>query len=136
MVYQWTCAYENCNYSYIAETSRYLGSRVKEHNNSSTSAIFQHYTTQNYLKANISQFKIIDQNKKQVSREGKEAREAIHIRRNNLALNCKIGKFNIPIILHQILGTSHNTSADVSTSSNTKTKPSSSQLIKLINTIN
>ena len=39
------------------------------------------------------QFKFIDQDRKQVSRE---AREAIHARRNNSAVNCNIGKLNIP----------------------------------------
>ena len=39
VVYQWTYANENCN-SYIGESSRCLESRVKVHNTSSTSAIF------------------------------------------------------------------------------------------------
>ena len=84
VVYQWTYANENFNFSYIGESSRYLESRVKEHNTSSTSTIFQHWTTDNHPKANISQFKIIDQDRQQVPRE---AREAIHTRRNNLAFN-------------------------------------------------
>ena len=92
VVYQWTCSEDNCNSSYIGESSRCLESRVKEHNISSTSTIFQHSITNNHCKADICQFKIIDQDKKQVSRE---AREAIHIRRNNPALNCNRGKMNI-----------------------------------------
>ena len=58
-----------------------------------TSAIIQHNSTHNHSKVDITQFKIIDQDRKQVSRE---AREAIHTRRNNPALNHNIGKMNIP----------------------------------------
>ena len=119
VVHQWTCTNENCSSSYIGKSSRFLESRVKEHSNLSTSAIFQHCTTLNYPKANISQFEIIDQDRKQVSRE------AIHIRRNNPAPNWNIGKLNIPKIFNQILGLTHNTSADVSTKSNAQRKSSS-----------
>ena len=93
VVYQWTYASEDCVSSLIGESSRCFESRVKEHSTSSTSKIFQHCTATNHPKANISQFKIIDQDRKQVSRE------AIHIRRNNPALNQNIGKLNIPTIL-------------------------------------
>ena len=92
-----------------------MESKVKELNTSSTSTIFQHSITNNHSKADISQSTIIDQDRKQVSRE---AREAIHIRKNNPALNCNISKMNIPKIFNQILGTSYSTSADVSTNSN------------------
>ena len=57
MIYQWTCSNENCNSSYIGESNKCLESRVKEHNTSSTSAIFQHCTNRNHPKANISQLK-------------------------------------------------------------------------------
>ena len=52
---------------------------------------------------------------KQVSRE---ARETIHIRRTNPALNCNIGKMYIPSIFNQILGTFNKPSTDISTNSN------------------
>ena len=120
VVYQLTCTNENCISSYIGESSRCLESRVKEYNTSSTSAIFQHCTTHNHPKGNISQFKIIDQDRKQVSRE------AIHIRRNNPALNHNIGKIKIPKIFNQILGTSHNTSTEVPTNFNAQQNTSSS----------
>ena len=78
----------------------------------------------NHPKADISQFTIIDQDRMQVSRE---AREAIHIRKNNPALNYNIGKMNIPKICNQILGTSYSTSTDVSTNHNKpNNNPSSS----------
>ena len=91
-VYQWACANENCNSSYIGESSRCLKSRVKEQNTSSTSTIFQHYTTQTHPKANISQFTTTDQEREQVFRE---VIEAIHIRRNSPAINLNIGKLDI-----------------------------------------
>ena len=71
-----------------------------------SSAIYQHCVSNNYPKANISHFKIIDQESKQVARE---AREAIHIRINNPALNHDMGKMYIPEIFNNLFG------ADVST---------------------
>ena len=56
---------------------------------SSTSIIYQHSVSNNHPNSNISHFKIIDQDSKQVAME---AREAIHIRINNLALNHNMGK--------------------------------------------
>ena len=111
------------NYSYIGESSKCLEIRVKEHNASSTSTIFKYNITRNHPKADLSQFTIIDQHRKQVSRE---AREAIHIRKNNAALNHTIGKMNIPKIFNQILGTSYNTNTDVSTNPNDQNNNNSS----------
>ena len=88
VVYQWTYTEENCNSSYIGESSRCPESGIKDYNTSATSETFQHSSISNHHKADISQFKIIDQDMKQVSRE---AMEAIHIRRNNPALNFNIG---------------------------------------------
>ena len=119
VVYQWNYSNEKCNSSYIGESSRYLERGVKEHSTSSTSSISQHCTVLKNLKASIFKFKVIDQDRKQVSRE------AIHMRRNNPALNQNIGKLNIPKIFNQILGLTHSTSADVSTNPNAQQKPSS-----------
>ena len=95
-----------------------LESRVKEHSTSSTSVIFQHSTTCNHPKTDTSQFKILDQDRKQVSRE------AIHIRRNNPSLNCNIGRMNISKIFNQILNTDNNSNAEDSTNSNSQPNPS------------
>ena len=132
VVYQWTCPEENCNSSYIGESSRCLESRVKEHNTSSTRTRFQHSMTNKHTKADISQFTIIDQDRKQVSRE---AREAIHIRKNNSALNCNIGKMNIPKIFNLVLGTSYSTRTDVSTNPTDQNydNPSSNRATRTIN---
>ena len=41
LVYHWECKADGCNSSYIGETSRALGERVKEHSKSTTSAILK-----------------------------------------------------------------------------------------------
>ena len=89
IVYKWFCPEENCNLSYLGESSRCLEKRVKEHNSHVTRAIYKHSISNNHPSANISHFKIIYQDKNQVARED---REAIHIRINNLALNHNTGK--------------------------------------------
>ena len=68
---------------------------------------------------------LIDQDRKQVSRE---AMETTHVRSNNPALNFNIDKMNITKIFNQILGTSYRTSADVPTNLNDQNdnNPSSS----------
>ena len=83
IVYQWSCPEENCSLSYIGLSSRCLENRVKEHNTSVTSAVYKH-SISNDPEANISNFKIIDQDSKEFMGE---ARDAIHIRVNNPALN-------------------------------------------------
>ena len=127
IVNQWICPEETCNSSYIGESSRCLENRIKEHNNSTISAIYQHRSTYNHPKADISHFKITDQDSKQVSRE---ARKAIQIRRTNPVLNYNIGKMYIPNIFNQLLGATrhstnpnnpkipNNASVDSSTTSN------------------
>ena len=44
IVYHWECQADRCSSSYIGETSRSLGERVKEHSKSNTSAILKHCT--------------------------------------------------------------------------------------------
>ena len=136
VVCQWTCLEENCISSYIEESSRCLESRIKEHNTSATSTIFQHNSTHNHSKVDISQLKIIDQDRKQVSRE---ARETMHIRRNNPALNCNIGKMRMPRIFNQILSITNSTSTDISRSPNIPWNPStksSSRASRALNLLN
>ena len=115
VVYQWTCPEENCNSSYIGESSQCLESRVKKHNPSPTSTIFQHSIANNHPKAYISQFTVIDQDRKQVCRE---AMKATHVRKNNAALNHNVGEVNIPEIFNQVLETYYSSSTDVSTNPN------------------
>ena len=93
IVYKWSCPYENCNLSYIGESSWWLENRIMEQSSHRFSAFYQHSVSSNHPKANISHFKIIDQDGKQVARE---ATEAIHIRINNPAINHNMGKMYIP----------------------------------------
>ena len=73
--------------------------------NSHISSIYQHSVSNNHPRANIFHFKIIDQDSKQV------AREAIHIRINNPAFNCNIGKMYILEIFNNLLGAKGATTA-------------------------
>ena len=61
----------------------------------------------NHCQANISHFKIIDQDSKQVARE---AGEAIHIRVNNPAISHNTGKMYIPEIFNHLLGADRSSS--------------------------
>ena len=76
IVYHWECQADSCSSSYIGETSRSLGERVKEHSKSSTSAILKHCTNFHHPLPSIKNFSIIDKDSSQITRE---AKEAIHI---------------------------------------------------------
>ena len=78
LVYHWECKADGCKSSYIGETSRALGKRVKEHSKSTTSAILKHCKDFHHPLPSIEDFNIIDKEPSQVTRE---AKEAIHIRR-------------------------------------------------------
>ena len=93
IVYHWECQADGCKPSYIRETSRALGERVKEHSKSTTSAILKHCKDFHHLLPSISDFSIIDKDSSQITRE---AKEAIHIRRLDPNLNWNIGKMSIP----------------------------------------
>ena len=93
LVYHWECKADGCNSSYIGETSRALGKRVKEHSKSTTSAILKHCKDFHHPLPSISDFSIIDKDPSQITRE---AKEAIHIRRLDPNLNRNIGQMSIP----------------------------------------
>ena len=93
IVYHWEYQADGCNSSYIRETSRALGKRVKEHSKSTTSAILKHCKDFHHPLPSISDFSIIDKDPSQITRE---AKEAIHIRRLDPNLNWNIGKMSIP----------------------------------------
>ena len=93
IVYHWECQADGCNSSYIRETSRALGEKVKEHSKSTTSAILKHCKDFHHPLPSISNFSIIDKDPSQITRE---AKEPIHIRRLDPNLNQNIGKMSIP----------------------------------------
>ena len=101
LVYHWECKADGCNSSYIGETSRALGERVKEHSKSTTSAILKHCKDFHHPLPSIDDFNIIDKEPSQVTRE---AKEAIHIRRLDPSLNRNIGKMSIPHCFDNLLG--------------------------------
>ena len=93
IVYQWSCTNLGCKSSYTGETSRSLCECVKEHSKEgSNSAIYQHCYTKGHPLPNIGQFKVIDQEKSQIACE---AKEAIHIQKEDPELNRNVGKMVI-----------------------------------------
>ena len=101
LVYHWECKADGCNSSYIGETSRALGKRVKEHSKSTTSAILKHCKDFHHPLPSIDDFNIIDKEPSQITRE---AKEAIHIRWLDPSLNRNIGKMSIPHCFDNLLG--------------------------------
>ena len=101
VVYHWGCQADGCRSSYVGETSRALGKRVKEHCKSSTSAILKHCTDHHRPLPSLSNFNVIDKDPSQVTRE---AKEAIHIQRLDPNLNRNIGKMSIPHCFDPLLG--------------------------------
>ena len=102
VVYQWSCTNPGCKSSYIGETSRSLCECVKEcSKEGSNSAIYQHCYTEGHPLPNIDQFKVIHQEKSQIACE---AKEAIHVRKEDPELNRNVGKVVIPRVFDPILG--------------------------------
>ena len=101
LVYHWECKADGCNSSYIGETSRALGKRVKEHSKSTTSAILKHCKDFHHPLPSIEDFSIINKEPSQVTRE---AKEVIHIRWLDPSLNRNIGKMSIPHCFDNLLG--------------------------------
>ena len=101
VVYHWECQADSCSSSYIGETSRSLGKRVKKHSKLSTSAILKHCTDFYHPLASIKNFSIIDKDSSQITQE---AKEAIHIRRLDPNLNRNIDKMSIPHCLDLLIG--------------------------------
>ena len=101
LVYHWECKADGCKSSYIGETSRALGERVKEHSKSTTSAILKHCKDFHHPLPSIDDFNIVNKDPSQVTRE---AKEVIHIRRLDPSLNRNIGKMSIPHCFDNLLG--------------------------------
>ena len=60
IVYHWEWQADQCNSSYIGETSGALGKRVKEHSKSATSAILKHCIDFHHPPPSINDFSIIE----------------------------------------------------------------------------
>ena len=92
---------KNATFFNIREYSRYFRIRVKQHNSHVSSAFYKHSISNNHPQANTSNFKMIDQDSKQVTRE---AREVIYIKISNATLNYNTGKMYMPEIFNHLLG--------------------------------
>ena len=102
IVYQWSCTNLGCKSSYIGETSWSLCEHVKEHSKKgSNSAIYQHCYTKAHPLPNFDQFKVIDQEKSEIANE---AKEAIHMCKEDPELKRNVGKMVIPHVFDPILG--------------------------------
>ena len=101
IVYKWSCPEESCSQFYIGESSRCLENKSERHSSHVTHTIYIRGESDHHPHANISHFKVINQDSKQVARE---AREAIHIMINNPALNHNRVKMFIPEIFNSLLG--------------------------------
>ena len=102
IIYQWSCTNPGCKSLNIRETSRSLCECVKEHGKEGpNSAIYQHCSTKDHPLPNIDQFKVIDQEKSQITCEPKEA---ILIQKVDNELNSNVGKIVIPHVFDSILG--------------------------------
>ena len=93
LAYHWECQADSCKSSYIEETSRAFGDRVKEHGKSATSAILKHCTDFHHPLPVVKDFNVIDKDPYQITRE---AKEAIHISRLDPNIKRNIGKMSIP----------------------------------------
>ena len=101
LVYHWECKADGCNSSYIGETSSALGERVKEHCQSTTSAILKHCKDFHHPLPSVLDCNIIDKNPSQITRE---AKEATHIRKLDPNLKRNIDKMSIPHCFDHLLG--------------------------------
>ena len=102
IVYQWSCTKPGCNSSYIGETSGSLCEHVEEHSKEGyNSSIYQHCYTKGHPLPNIDSFKVTDQEKSQISHD---AKEAIHIQKEDPEPNRNVGKMVIPHVFDPILG--------------------------------
>ena len=71
---------------------------VMEHSSHATSAINVHCKSNNHPQADISHFRVIDQESKQA------VREAIHIRMNKPTISHNTGKMYISDLFNRLLG--------------------------------
>ena len=103
LVYHWECKADGCKSSYIGETSRALGERVKEHSKLTTSAILKHCKV--FVVTTLSPPSMTSAlSIKTLPRSPERPSLAIHIRRLDPSLNRNIGKMSIPHCFDNLLG--------------------------------
>ena len=101
VIYQYQCPHIQCSSSYIGETGRSLGERVKEHLKA-PSLIHLHSTTTGHP-MDPNQFNIMH---KEVHSQSRTIKEAMFICVQDPPLNRNIDKYQLPHIWDQLLQSS------------------------------
>ena len=101
VIYQYQWPHIQCSSSYIGESGRSLGERVKEHLKAPSPIHLHSATTGHPLDPN--QFNIMH---KEVRSQSRTIKEAMFIRVQDPPLNCNIGKYQLPHIWDQLLQSS------------------------------
>ena len=101
VIYQHQCPHIQCSSSYIGESGRFLGERVKEHLKAPSPIHLHSATTGHPMDPN--QFNIMH---KEVHSQSRTIKEAMFIRVQDPPLNCNIGKYQLPHIWDQLLQSS------------------------------
>ena len=98
IIYKYQCPHVNCPRSYIGESGRSLGERVKEHFKA-PSPIHLHSTTTGHP-MDPNQFSVVH---KEVNMQSRTIKEAIFIHVQDPLLNRNLGKYHLPHIWDQLL---------------------------------
>ena len=102
VIYHIPCGYPSCDCSYIGETGRVLGERIKDHISDSNSSIKQHHLNTGHPLPDLmdNDIKVVNMESNAFKRRVKEA---IYIKVNDPRLNQNVGKYNLPPIYDQLL---------------------------------
>ena len=98
IIYQYPCPHINCPSSYIGESGRTIGDRIKEHFKAPSPIHLHSSTTGHPMDPN--QFSIVH---KEVNSQPTTIREAMYIWVQDPLLNRNIGKYKLPHIWNQLL---------------------------------
>ena len=101
IIYHYQCPHINCTSTYIGESGRTLGDRIKEHFKA-LSPIHQHSSTTGHP-MDPNQFTIVH---KEVNSQPRTIKEAMFIHGQDPPLNRNLGKYQLPHIWDHLLQTS------------------------------
>ena len=98
IIYHYQCPHTNCSSTYIGESGRTLGDRIKEHFKA-PSPIHQHSSTTGYP-MDPNQFSTLH---KEVNSQPRNIKEAMFICIQDPPLNRNLGKYQLPHIWDHLL---------------------------------
>ena len=98
IIYHYQCLHTNCSSTYIGESGRTLGDRIKKHFKA-PSPIHQHSSTTGHP-MDSNQFNIIH---KEVNSQPRTIKEAMFIHMQDPPLNRNLGKYQLPHIWDHLL---------------------------------